>query len=64
MEEILNECKEIVEEVCNKYGYDDHDKDGTTYKLTYIYMVDGKEYSVTTDYGTNYIPDKKIRRNS
>lgn len=27
MEEILNECKEIVEEVCNKYGYDDHDKD-------------------------------------
>ena len=38
------------------------DKDGTTYKLTYIYMVDGKEYSVTTDYGTNYIPDKNSSR--
>lgn len=38
------------------------DKDGTTYKLTYIYMVDGKEYSVTTDYGTNYTPDKNSSR--
>lgn len=28
MEEILNECKDIVEEVCVKYSYDDQDKEG------------------------------------
>ena len=41
----------------NNYDIFKSDEDGTTYKLTYIYTVDGKEYSVTTDYGTNYIPD-------
>lgn len=38
------------------------DEDGTTYKLTYVYEVDGKEYSITTDYGTNYLPDKDSTR--
>lgn len=33
-----------------------------TYKLTYIYTVNGIEYSVTTDYGTNYIPDENSSR--
>ena len=28
MNEILNECKEVVEEVCLKYGYDSDDKEG------------------------------------
>lgn len=28
MDEILNECKDIIEEVCIKYGYDDQDKEG------------------------------------
>lgn len=30
--------------------------------MTYIYKVDGKEYSITTDYGTNYIPDENSSR--
>ena len=38
------------------------DEEGTTYKLTYIYTVDEKEYTITTDYGTNYIPDKNSIR--
>lgn len=50
----------------NGYYYDHDiyktDKDGTTYKLTYIYTVDGIEYTVSTDYGTNYIPDKNSSR--
>ncbi len=28
MSEILDECKDIIEKVCLKYGYDDQDKDG------------------------------------
>lgn len=38
------------------------DEDGTTYKLTYVYTVNNKEYSVTTDYGTNYIPEENSSR--
>lgn len=38
------------------------DEDGTTYKLTYVYTVNSKEYSVTTDYGTNYIPEENSSR--
>lgn len=46
------------------YDYDiyNSDEDGATYKLTYIYIVDGKEYSINTDYGTNYIPDENSSR--
>ena len=32
------------------------DEDGTTYKLIYSYNVNNKEYTVSTDYGTNMIP--------
>jgi len=46
----------------NNYDVFDADEDGITYKLTYIYKVDGKEYSITTDYGTNYIPDENSSR--
>jgi len=46
----------------NNYDVFDADEDGITYKLTYIYTVDGKEYSITTDYGTNYIPDENSSR--
>lgn len=46
----------------NDYEIYISDKDGTTYKLTYIYIVDGIEYEVSTDYGTNYIPDKNSVR--
>lgn len=33
------------------------DKDNTTYKLKYVYEVDNIEYEVSTNYGSNYIPD-------
>lgn len=32
------------------------DSDGTTYKLTYSYVVDNKGYYISTDYGTSSIP--------
>ncbi len=37
-------------------------KRSTTYKLNYIYLVDGKEYAVSTDYGAGYIPEKNSVR--
>lgn len=46
----------------NNYDVFDVDDDGITYKLTYIYTVDDKEYSITTDYGTNYIPEENSSR--
>ena len=46
----------------NNYDVFNVDEDGITYKLTYIYTVDGKEYSITTDYGTNYIPEPNSSR--
>lgn len=33
------------------------DKKGTTYKLNYVYEVNGIEYEVSTDYGSNTIPN-------
>lgn len=39
MEEILNECKDIVEEVCVKYGYDDQDKEGNDSLKTVLLKV-------------------------
>jgi len=38
------------------------DRDGITYRLIYIYNVDGIDYTVKTDYGTNYIPDINSER--
>lgn len=46
----------------NNYAIYKSDKNGTTYKLTYIYVVNDKEYSITTDYGTNYIPNENSIR--
>ena len=49
-------------------GYFDHyeiynsDEDGTTYKLIYSYSVNSKEYTVSTDYGTNMIPKEGSSR--
>lgn len=28
MEEILKECTDIIDEICNKYGYDIEEKEG------------------------------------
>lgn len=39
---------------CSVYSSDD---DGTTYRLTYSYTVGGREYTVTTDYGTGILPE-------
>lgn len=44
------------------YNIYNSDEDGTTYRLTYIYTVNDKEYTISTDYGTNYIPDKNSIR--
>lgn len=46
----------------NNYDVFNVDEDGITYKLTYIYTADGNEYSITTDYGTNYIPEPNSSR--
>ena len=46
----------------NNYKIYKTDKEGTTYKLIYIYKVDNKEYTISTDYGTNYIPKKNSVR--
>ena len=46
----------------NNYDVFNVDEDGITYKLTYNYTVDGKQYSITTDYGTNYIPETNSSR--
>lgn len=38
-------------------------RDGqTTYKLIYTYNIDGNEYTVATDYGVGYIPEKNSIR--
>lgn len=43
-------------EICNS------DEDGTTYKLIYSYNVNSKEYTVSTNYGTNMIPKEGSSR--
>jgi len=38
--------------------YSSHEKeDQQTYRLTYVYEIDGKEYTIKTDYGSGSIPD-------
>lgn len=50
----------------NGYFTDYHiyhiDKDGTTYELVYTYEVNGKNYTVSTNYGTNYTPEENSIR--
>ncbi|HIZ16948.1 MAG TPA: DUF3592 domain-containing protein [Firmicutes bacterium] len=45
-------------------GYDAARKTHTsdTYSLTYNYNVDGREYTITTDYGTSFVPEKGSER--
>ncbi len=40
------------------YDIYSNDEEGTTYSLTYIYQVNGVEYTIKTDYGTSYIPNE------
>lgn len=46
----------------NNYDVYRSDEDGTTYRLTYTYKVEGIEYTVKTDYGTSYIPKENSIR--
>ena len=39
LEEILNECKDIVNEVCEKYNYDDKDEEGNDSLKTVLLKV-------------------------
>ena len=38
------------------------DKKNTTYELFYTYEVNGKKYTISTNYGTNYIPEENSIR--
>lgn len=40
------------------YSVYSNNSDDTSYKLTYSYIVNGKNYKVTTDFGTSIIPEK------
>ena len=44
------------------YDIYSRNKNGTTYKLIYNYEVNGKEYTVSTDYGNGNIPEKNSIR--
>lgn len=53
---------ETTEGYFGDYSIYNSDRHGTTYRLTYYYVVDGQEYSVSTDYGTNYIPERNSKK--
>ncbi len=38
------------------------DEDGITYELIYTYTVNGEEYTISTNYGTNHIPEENSIR--
>ena len=38
------------------------DEDGTSYSLTYYYIVNGEKYQITTSYGTGMVPKKDSTR--
>ncbi|MEG1140977.1 MAG: hypothetical protein RSE41_00700 [Clostridia bacterium] len=40
----------------SSYSIYSSDKDKTTYRLVYTYIVNGENYTVSTDYGTQFIP--------
>ncbi len=46
----------------NDYEIYNRDRDGVTYKLSYVYEVKGKKYNVSTNYGTGSIPEKNSVR--
>lgn len=56
-------------EIYDSYDKKDHGrtKTHTTYRLIYVYKIDGKEYSIKTDYGSGLIPSinssRKIKYN-
>lgn len=44
------------------YGDYANDEEKKTYFLTYSYHIDGQEYTVSTEYGTEIIPEKNSTR--
>lgn len=61
---LKKETKDYI--TTNGYYYDceiyNTNTEDITYKLIYIYTVNDKEYKITTDYATNYIPEKNSIR--
>ncbi len=51
-------------EIYNSYDKKDHGRteNHTTYRLIYTYEINGKEYSIKTDYGSGSIPSKNSSR--
>ncbi len=54
----------ITDAYFKDYSIYDVGKDETTYKLIYIYDVNGKEYTISTDYGigSEFIPEINSKR--
>lgn len=51
-------------EIYDSYDNKDHGRteNHTTYRFIYVYEIDGKEYSIKTDYGSGSIPDENSSR--
>ena len=51
-------------EIYDSYDKRDHGRteNHTTYRFIYVYEIDGKEYSIKTDYGSGAIPDENSSR--
>lgn len=61
VKEETKDYKEVSGHFMNAFVYN-QDEDGTTYALTYYYVVDGKKYQITTSYGTGMVPKKSSIR--
>lgn len=51
-------------EIYDSYDKKDHDRveNHTTYRLIYVYEIDGKEYRIKTDYGSGSVPNENSSR--
>lgn len=56
-EQKRTENYETIQGYCSAYDYSyTNEKGHDYYRWTYSYMVDGQEYSVTTDFNANFVP--------
>ncbi len=56
-EQKRTENYETIQGYCSAYDYSyTNEKGHDYYRWTYSYMVDGREYSVTTDFNANFVP--------
>ncbi len=49
-------------EIYDSHDKKEHDSTDTTYRFIYVYEINGKEYSIKTDYGSGSIPSKNSSR--